>query len=342
MDMSTPIDLAEGHSKNSDQHLLSIQDSTSEAEEELRIKETHPSEGILLSSHENIMGIATRADYLACREIMRRASRNYSFASAFLPKDKLPHVEALYGFLRIGDDRVDVSHHGFSNPLDAIDAWERTYYDAFLHGGSPHPVMRAYLDTAIRFSIPIETMSPYFREMRSDLTVTRFPTFDHLMTYMEGSAIPVGRAMTHILGVRPPFTFEQALPGADSLSIAMQLSNFWRDIGSDWCIGRVYIPQEDLHRFSYTEDDLASKTVSLAFTALLEYEFERTELFYSNARSAVRMLASGRWAVRSGLEVYRAIIPEIRSNGYDVFNRRAGASLLRKLGLGLRARFLVD
>ncbi len=286
--------------------------------------------------------IASQEDYLKCREIMRRASRNYSFASAFLPKDRLPHVEALYGFLRIGDDRVDVSHHGFSSPLEAIDAWERTYYDAFLLGDSPHPVMRAYLDTAVKFGIPMDTMSAYFREMRSDLTVTRFPTFNHLMTYMEGSALPVGRAMTRILGTRPPYTIENALPGADCLSVAMQLSNFWRDIASDFAIGRVYLPQEDLDRFEYRESDLASGLVSPAFINLLEYEFERTESYYTQARPSVSMLAAGRWAVCSGLEVYRSIISEIRRSRYDVFKHRAGPSMLRKLSLGLRARFLVD
>ncbi|HEY5669499.1 MAG TPA: squalene/phytoene synthase family protein, partial [Anaerolineales bacterium] len=115
-----------------------------------------------------------------------------------MPADKLLHVEALYALMRVGDDRVDVSHQGFRTPLEAIEDWEKTYWLAFERGESPHPVMRAYLDTAIKFGIPAETMSAYFRAMKEDLTVTRFPTFNHLLHYMEGSAIPVGRAMTHI------------------------------------------------------------------------------------------------------------------------------------------------
>jgi len=284
-------------------------------------------------------GIATASDYLACREIMRRASRNYSFASAFLPNDKLPHVEALYGFLRVGDDRVDVSHHGFATPLDAIDAWERLYFDAFAQGGSPHPVMRAYLNTAILFNIPVETMAPYFREMRSDLTVTRFPTFSHLMTYMEGSAIPVGRAMTYILGVRAPYSIEDALPGADSLSIAMQLSNFWRDVGFDWRIQRVYLPMEDLERFGYGEPELAEGKITPAFIELMEFEFQRTETYYVKARQSVDLLASGRWGVMSGLEIYRAILAAIRRSGYDVFHQKAGATPSQKIGLALKSFF---
>ena len=48
--------------------------------------------------------------------------------------------------------------------------------------------------------------------------------------------------MTYILGVRPPYTVEETLPYADSLLIAMQLSNFWRDIGRIGGSGRVYCP----------------------------------------------------------------------------------------------------
>jgi phytoene/squalene synthetase len=101
-----------------------------------------------------------------------------------------------------------------------------TYWRALETGRSDHPVMRAYLSTARAYGIPGEVMTPYFRAMREDLTITRFPSFADLHHYTEGSALVVGRAMTYILGVQPPHTIADALPHADSLSIAMQLSNF--------------------------------------------------------------------------------------------------------------------
>lgn len=282
---------------------------------------------------ESVFEVSLVEDYHYCREIMRSASRNYTFASKFLPKEKLPHVEALYAFLRVGDDRVDVSHGGFESPLAAIEDWEETYWQAFANGYSPHPVLRAYLNTARHFGIPKETMSAYFRAMKQDLSITRFPTFADLMYYMEGSAIPVGRAMTYILGVRSPFTLPQALPRADSLSVAMQLSNFWRDIGQDWQIGRVYLPQEDLERFQVKEEDIARARVTSKFVGLLEYQIERTQAFYTHAYPGVTMLASGRLGVMLGLKVYRAILTDIRRHQYDVFRHRARASLLEKLAL---------
>jgi hypothetical protein len=40
------------------------------------------------------------------------------------------HIEALYALMRIGGDRVDVSHVGFSTALVAIEDWEQAYWNA--------------------------------------------------------------------------------------------------------------------------------------------------------------------------------------------------------------------
>ncbi len=285
--------------------------------------------------------VATPEDYNACRQVMHSASKNYSFASRFLPQSKLHHVQALYALMRVGDDRVDVSHAGFASSLAAIDDWEETYWRAFETGDSPHPVMRAYLNTASECAIPAEVIGSYFRAMRDDLTITRFPTFDDLLYYMEGSAMTVGRAMTYILGVRPPAVIEDVLPHADSLSVAMQLSNFWRDIGQDWGIERVYIPLEDMARFGVTEADIANGRVTPNFVELLEFEIERTERFYIHARAGVKQLAAGRWGVMSGLEIYRAILMDIRRHNYNVFTRRSGTTSLQKLGLVAKSRLTI-
>lgn len=286
-------------------------------------------------------GIASAADYAECRRIMHRASQNYTFASVALPPDKRPHVEALYALLRVGDDRVDVSHCGFASPLAAIQDWEMAYWRAFEAGDSPHPVMRAYLNTALERGIPPETMRAYFRAMKDDLSVTRYATFGDLLYYMEGSAVPVGRAMVYILGVRRPRSPADVLGYADSLSIAMQLSNFWRDVGEDWRRGRIYIPQEDMERFGVTPGDIAAGRVSRRFVALLDFEIERTERYYEHAGQGIRWLASGQWGVMSGLRIYRAIAADIRRQGYNVFDRRAGPSGWQKLAHALAAGALL-
>lgn len=276
------------------------------------------------------------ADYDVCHQIMLAASKNYSSATRLLPADKVPHVTALYAVMRVGDDRVDVDHYGFESAHAAIEDWKNSYWHAFETGDSPHPVLRAYLHTARMFNISPMLLQTYFRAMFEDLTTNRFPTFADLMRYMEGSAIPVGRIMTHILGVKTVHIAD-AYPAADALSIAMQLSNFWRDIGEDWERGRVYIPQEDLKWFNYRESDLAAQRINAHLIDLLEFEFQRTEHYYEQARSGVALLASGQLSVMSALEFYHAILPGIRRNGYNVFTQRAETSKRQKIGLMMRA-----
>lgn len=285
---------------------------------------------------------ASLGDYIYCHQIMLGASNNYSFASNFLPHEKRRHVDALYAFLRIGDDRVDVSHEGFDSPLEAIDDWESVYWSAFETGDSPDPVMRAYLDTAMEYDIPANTMNAYFRAMKEDLVKTRFDNFDELLHYMDGSAVPVGRAMTYILGVLKPYTYANALPRADALSIGMQLSNFWRDIGQDWQIGRIYLPQEDMDAFNISEENLANGKVSSNFIELLEFEIERTQEYYNSAREGIPMLASGQWGVMSGLLLYESILASIRTNNYDVFSRRARTNFAQKMMLIAKARWQIN
>jgi phytoene synthase len=272
---------------------------------------------------------------------MKSASKNYSFAGTLLPRNKKHHVEALYALLRVGDDRVDVSSQGFASPLEAIEDWEKTYWDALSTGSSSHPVMRAYLNTAIECGIPPETMSSYFRAMREDLELVRFPKFDDLLHYMEGSAIPVGRAMTYILGVVNESSMDEALLHADSLSIAMQLSNFWRDVREDWALGRVYIPEEDLERFGVKEKEIGEQRVTSNLQRLLAFQISRTEEYYDHARRGIRLLASGRWGVMCALEVYRAILSSIRRNGYDVYSRRAGTTRAQKIYLMIKSAWNV-
>ena len=275
-------------------------------------------------------------DYAICRQIMQTASKNYSFSSLFLPEDRKPHVEALYAVLRVGDDRVDVAHAGFSSALEAIVDWRENYWRAFEHGDSDDPVLRAYLDTADKFKIPADILNPYFRAMRDDLSITRFPTFDDLLYYMDGSAIPVGRAMAHILGTNTP-QVSDAFPAADSLSIAMQLSNFWRDIGEDWQRGRVYLPLEDMAHFGYSEEQLAAGIVNENFVALLDFEIRRTREYYAQAFEGISLLASGRWGVLNAFHIYSAILEHIEQINYNVFAQRASAPLWRKFWLVSKA-----
>ena len=74
----------------------------------------------------------------------------------------------------------------------------------------------------------------------------RYKTFDDLVWYCRCVAGSVGRLS---LGVFDPPDRETAAPLADTLGVALQLTNILRDLREDREHGRVYLPAEDLDRF---------------------------------------------------------------------------------------------
>ena len=93
-----------------------------------------------------------------------------------------------------------------------------------------------------------KTIASFMQSMKMDTHVSRYETYRDLEVYTYGSAAVVGLMMCRIAGV----TDERATPHAEALGVAMQLSNFLRDMREDWRRGRVYVPMEDLARFGYT------------------------------------------------------------------------------------------
>jgi len=65
----------------------------------------------------------------------------------------------------------------------------------------------------------------------------------------------------------------------------------------------------------------------------MEFEIERAEQFYAQAYTGINMLATGRWGVMSGLQIYRAILADIRKTNYDVFDKRVDPTRSQKVWL---------
>jgi phytoene synthase len=105
-----------------------------------------------------------------------------------------------------------------------------------------------------------------------------------------------------------------------------------RDVGEDWRRGRVYLPLEDLQRFEYTEQDLASGVVDERFVGLMRFEIDRARGLYRVADEGMQYIPRGRrFPVVVARELYAAILDRIEAQDYDVFSRRAQVSRPAKL-----------
>ena len=86
-----------------------------------------------------------------------------------------------------------------------------------------------------------------------DQVNTRYETYDDVLHYCRHSANPVGDLYLTLIGKNDPE--RRAL--SDATCTALQLANFWQDVKRDYAMNRIYIPQEDMRRFGYTEEELA-------------------------------------------------------------------------------------
>jgi phytoene synthase len=164
--------------------------------------------------------------------------------------------------------------------------------------------------------------------MKMDTRVFRYQTFSDLEAYTYGSAAVVGLMMCRVVGVAEG----KADTHAEALGVAMQLSNFLRDVGEDWRRGRVYLPLEDLAHFGYTERDLALGVVDERFVALMRFEIDRARRLYEVADGGMDFIPRGRrFPVVVARKLYAAILDRIEAQRYDVFSRRAQVSRPAKL-----------
>src|SRR5437868_3863685 len=267
-----------------------------------------------------------------CRRLARTHYENFSVATWFLPKHLRQDFLNVYAYCRISDDLGDeVGDPALSVAL--LDEWQ-TELDACYAGNPRHPVFVALAETVKRFEIPKHEFFDLLIAFRQDQTVTRFETFDDVLAYCRYSANPVGHLVLYLCGYRDP----ERRQLSDFTCTALQLANFWQDVTVDYAKGRIYLPLEDLRRYSVTEEDIAQNCNTAAFCDMMKFEVERAREWFKHglplAEQVDRELAIDiELFSRGGQEILNAIAHQ----GYAVLGRRPAISKTRKLALVARA-----
>jgi phytoene synthase len=230
-------------------------------------------------------------------------------ATARLPRDVRPAVHAIYGYVRGADEIVDRARRG-TDPLVALDAWERSLEEGRRRGGSDHPVIAALVDAGERHDLPLEELRVYMRSMRVDCDGrVRIASADELDAYMDGSAAAVGRVMAPLLGSADAEEVAR-------LGVAFQLTNFIRDVREDWAMDRVYLP-------GLPEEDLERGEAGAALRRTVASQVDRARaLFDETATAPDRCHAGVRRGMRLARSVYGRILDRVEAGGYDVLERR--------------------
>ena len=143
----------------------------------------------------------------------------------------------------------------------------------------------------------------------------------------------------HIIG----FSGTEALPYAIKLGVALQMTNILRDVGEDWRVGRLYLPQTELAEYGIGEHDLTHGSVTSGWRQFMRFQIDRNRRLYTEAMPGIAFLhKNGRLAIGVAANLYRGILDAIEANDYDVFSRRAYVSKWDKMrmlpGIWLRSR----
>jgi squalene synthase HpnC len=244
---------------------------------------------------------------------------NFPVASILLPRRLAPAVEAIYAFARSADDIADEGDAAPAERLAALNAYDAAL-DAIERGDTPPEPMFARLAEALRrHALPLQPLRDLLSAFRQDVVTTRYADYPALLDYCRRSANPVGRLMLGLYGQ----VDETSLRESDAVCSALQLINFWQDVGIDIGKGRIYLPHEDLIRFGVSEQDIAQARTGAEWRSLMRFEVERARaLMLEGAPLATRLPGRIGWELRLVVQGGLRILEAIERADYDVFRRR--------------------
>lgn len=248
---------------------------------------------------------------------------NFPVASLLLPPRLREPVEAIYAFARGADDVADEGDapavarlarlHDYRQALEACARGEAVCDPELA-------AMFARLGRAIAaHALPLQPFRDLLDAFSQDVGKTRYRDFAELRDYCRRSADPVGRLLLHLYEAATPDNLRRS----DAICSSLQLINFCQDVAIDWHKQRIYLPQDDMARFSITEDDIASGRCDRRWRALMTFEVQRARsMMVDGAPLALALPGRIGWELRLIVLGGLRILERIEAAGHDVFRHR--------------------
>ena len=264
--------------------------------------------------------------YDHCQRMAKEHAKNFYYAFRTLPVKKRQAIYAAYSFCRHCDDIADENTH--PEEKKRLFALTRDLLSESTDGRTKDPVFIALKDTYQTFKIPVGYFEEILEGVEMDLTWSRFQDFDQLRAYCYKVASVVGLICIEVFGYEDPTARDYAI----DLGLAMQLTNILRDLKEDAQRGRIYLPLDEIASFGYSEADLMTGVVNQPFRELMSFQVARARRYFTRASRLFPLLAPESRACPAALHAtYNAILNQIESCGFDVFERRVELSKSRKL-----------
>ena len=276
-------------------------------------------------------GRSLDADYEHCAQVTRRSRSSFYYAFILLPPERRRALHAVYAFCRFIDDIAD--DEAIREPALLLKRW-RQELDRVYSGAPTRALSRALADSARRFKIPRELFEEIINGVEMDLSRKRYQSWEELRPYCYRVASALGLICIEIFGYSNP----SAKLYAENLGLALQLTNILRDVREDAERGRIYLPLEDLARFSVSEDEILGGVYSPNFVRLMDFEARRARELYALAQSELAPEDRATLLTAEAMRlIYAALLERIINSNYRVLDRRHSLSAPYKLYLVGRA-----
>jgi phytoene synthase len=256
------------------------------------------------------------AAYSYCEAVTGQQARNFAYGIRLLPTEKRQAMSALYAFSR----RIDDIGDGSLAPRTKHARLEETrgVLDRIRHGrvgiDDTDPVAVALADAARRFPIPLGGLDELIDGVLMDVRGETYQTWDDLKVYCRCVAGAIGRLSLGIFGTVPGARdAEHAAEYADTLGLALQLTNILRDIREDAAEGRTYLPADDLAKFGCSAGFHDTRPPEgCDFTGLVRFEVRRARTLFAHGFRLLPMLDRRSGACVAAMAgIYRRLLDRI-------------------------------
>jgi Phytoene/squalene synthetase len=245
-------------------------------------------------------------------EITKKNSKTFYYSTIFFPKEIKKKVFLLYAFLRTTDDLVDQKKPDFKKFYQ----YKKDFNDAY-SGKKVNDQLISDFVKLVREINAKNLIDDYFKSQEIDLKNKNYKTYKDLEKFLYGVSEVVGVFMAKILKLP-----KNSYPLAKKLGKAMQIINIIRDIGEDYQMGKVYIPQEDFKKFKINIDDFfKAKNLSQNEKDLIDFELQRAFSLYKEAEFGYKYFdKKNLLPVKIAANLYFVLGKKIEKSKHVIFN----------------------
>ncbi|MEE4547014.1 presqualene diphosphate synthase HpnD [Streptomyces sp. V4-01] len=266
------------------------------------------------------------AAYKYCEIVTGHEARNFAYGIRLLPTPKRQAMSALYAFSRRVDDIGDgeLAPREKATRLEATRAMLARVRAGEVAEDDTDPVAVALADAGRRFPLPLGGLDELIDGVQMDVRGETYETWDDLAVYCRCVAGAIGRLSLGVFGTANGHDHERAAEYADTLGLALQLTNILRDVREDAANGRTYLPAQDLAKFGCAAGFHGdTPPAGSDFTGLVEFEVRRARALFATGYRLLPMLDRRSGACVSAMAgIYRRLLERIAADPEAVLRGR--------------------